>query len=389
MTYQAKLVLDSLRTVLPDTTLAYPLHIPSFEGNEWEYVKECLDTGWVSSVGRYVDKFEKLVAEFTGAKRAVAVVNGTAALHISLLLAGVKVGDEVIIPSLSFIATANAVHYCGAVPHFVDVEEATLGMSPDILEYILRNETYKKDGSLYNKQTSRRISAVVPMHTFGHCCSIERIQEICAMYGVALVEDAAESLGSYVGSLHTGNFGLLSALSFNGNKTITTGGGGVVLTNNEHLADQAKHITTTAKIPHAWEYRHDQIGFNYRLPNINAALGVAQMEMLPAFLKRKRTLANQYAQSFDNHSIVKFIGEPYGSTSNYWLNAIRLHDDEIGVRDEVLTITNQAGIMTRPIWSLLHTMPMYADAQRSDMSTSISLERTIINIPSSPSIIPQ
>lgn len=376
-------LLEALNSVRPAGKDFLALHEPCFAGNEWRYVKECLDTGWVSSVGKFVDRFEEDLAAFTGVKRAVAVVNGTAALHVCLLLAGVKAGDEVLIPALTFIATANAVCYAGAVPHLVDCDARTLGLDPAKLASYLDEAACVRDGACYNRRTGRRIAAVVPMHTFGHPVDLDALSDLCNRFCIPLIEDAAESLGSWYKGRHTGNWGLLSALSFNGNKTITTGGGGAILTNDEELGRLAKHITTTAKVPHRWEFNHDRVGFNYRLPNINAALGVAQLEQLPSFLEAKRALAARYQAALENVSGVSFFTEPAGCRSNYWLNTLLLEPACAARRDELLSATNDAGIMTRPAWTLMSRLPMFADAPRMDLSVAQDLERRIINIPSS------
>ncbi|MCM3590172.1 LegC family aminotransferase [Brevibacillus borstelensis] len=359
------------------------LHEPCFQGNEWEYVKECLDTGWVSSVGKYVDRFEQMLQEFTGVKRAVAVVNGTAALHISLKLVGVERGDEVLLPTLTFIATANAIAYCGAIPHFVDSSLETLGLDPRKLEAYLGDITEERNGQCYNKLTGRRIKAVVPMHTFGHSVDLDPLVDVCERYGLELVEDAAESLGTYYKGRHTGNAGRLSTLSFNGNKVITTGGGGAILTNDEELGKMAKHLTTTARVAHRWAFEHDQVGYNYRLPNINAALGCAQLEQLPRFLKEKRSLALKYQQEFSSIDGLHFYTEPEFSTSNYWLNTILLDSNHVEYRDVILEETNNQGIMTRPSWRLLHQLPMFSGAPKMDVSVAEQLQSSLINIPSS------
>jgi len=379
-------VITALRSVLHQDRGFIPLHEPNFNGNEWAYVKECLDTGWVSSVGKFVDRFEEDLAAYTGVRRAIAVVNGTAALHICLILAGVKSDDEVLIPSFTFIATANAVSYCGAIPHFVDNEERTLGVDPYKLRTYLEEIAEQRPDGCFNRKTGRRIKAIVPMHTFGHPVDIEPLVEVCRNYGIELIEDAAESLGSRYNSLHTGQWGRLSALSFNGNKTITTGGGGAILTNDEELGRLAKHITTTAKVPHRWEFNHDMIGYNYRMPNINAALGCAQLEQLPAFLSAKRHLAERYRQAFIGVHGIRFYSEPAGCMSNYWLNTLLLDEVYADQRDHVLEATNNAGIMTRPAWTLLHKLPMFANCPRMPLSVSKSLERRLINIPSSASL---
>ncbi|MFC8685121.1 LegC family aminotransferase [Brevibacillus porteri] len=382
-TVSAEKIVSILNEVISPEKDFVALHEPNFQGNEWAYVKECLDTGWVSSVGKYVDKFEEMLKEFTGTKRAVAVVNGTAALHICLKLVGVERDDEVMIPALSFIATANAVAYCGAIPHFVDSSEETLGLDPVKLDEYLQEIAVVRDHGCYNKQTGRRIKAVVPMHTFGHPVDLDKLVDICQRYHLELVEDAAESLGSYYKGRHTGNWGRVSALSFNGNKIMTTGGGGAIITNDESLGQLAKHLTTTAKQPHAWEFVHDQIGYNYRMPNINAALGCAQLEQLPAFLARKRALAHVYQERFSDVEGVSFITEPNFGTSNYWLNAIRLKPEWSHLRDDILRLTNEHGLMTRPVWRLLSSLPMYEQAPRMDLTVALNLESSIVNIPSS------
>jgi len=383
-TFEMEAVLAALKSVLPRGSDSIALHEPYFRGNEWKYVKECLDTGWVSSVGKFVDLFENLLAEFTGTKRAVAAVNGTAALHICLKLLGVEAEDEVLSPTLTFIATVNAIAYCGAVPHFVDCDAETLGISPSKLSAYLREITEMKKDGCVNKSTGRRIKALVVMHVFGHPVDLDPIVALCDEYKIELIEDAAESLGSYYKGRHTGNWGKMSALSFNGNKTITTGGGGAILTNDIELGKLAKHITTTAKIPHKWAFVHDMVGFNYRLPNINAALGCAQLEQLPAFLSYKRTLAGKYKNAFESVPGVRFFEEPIFAKSNYWLNTLILDESFSDRRDAVLETTNSQGIMTRPAWALMHRLPIFAGSPRMDPMTAESLERRIINIPSSP-----
>ncbi|BCJ87879.1 LegC family aminotransferase [Effusibacillus dendaii] len=376
-------VVAAIKSCLPPDRDFVGLHEPYFTGNEWNYVKECLDSGWVSSIGQYVEKFEEMLAEFTGVKRAVAVVNGTAALHVCLKLAGVEQGDEVLIPALTFIATANAVVYCGAIPHFVDSEEKTLGMDPCKLGHYLSDIAEIRGGSCFNRITGRRMKAVVPMHTFGHPVDLEPLLDVCQRFHLELVEDAAESLGSFYKGRHTGNWGRMSALSFNGNKVITTGGGGAILTNDESLGKLAKHLTTTAKVPHKWEFYHDQIGYNYRLPNLNAALGCAQLEQLPAFLEKKRALALRYREVFQNISGVRWFEEPGFARSNYWLNALLLDKDHVHERDVLLEISNVQGIMTRPAWTLMHKLPMFKDCPAMDLASAESLETRLINIPSS------
>jgi perosamine synthetase len=356
-----------------------PLHEPVFFGNEKKYLNECIDSTFVSSVGKFVDRFEFMVAEYTGAKYAVAVVNGTAALEIALRLVGVDEQSEVITQPLSFIATCNAISYCGATPVFVDVDRDTMGLSPVSLLTFLKEHTEQKQGGCYNKATGKRITAVVPMHTFGHPCRIEEVASICKQYNIALVEDAAESLGSYYKGQHTGTFGKIAAFSFNGNKTITTGGGGMLITDDEALAKRAKHITTTAKVPHPYEFVHDEVGYNYRLPNINAALGCAQMETLATVLNNKRELALQYAAFFANQPI-KFVQEMPDTHTNYWLNAVILKDKQ--ERDGFLQATNDAEVMTRPIWQLMTQLEMFKSCQKGDLSHADWLEARVVNIPS-------
>ncbi len=359
------------------------LHEPRFAGNEWAYLKECLDSTFVSSVGKFVDRFEADLATYTGAKHAVAVVNGTAALHAALQLAGVGPGDEVLIPALTFIATANAVSYCGAVPHFVDSEERTLGLDPGALRDYLKSTTEIRSGECVNRVTGRVIRSVVPMHAFGHPVDIESLLSVARDFHLVLVEDAAESLGSTVEGRHTGTFGRIGTLSFNGNKTITTGGGGALLINDTALAKRAKHLTTTAKVPHRWEYRHDEVGYNYRLPNINAALGCAQLEQLPNFLNAKRKLFCQYAAAFAGVTGTRIVREPDGCRSNYWLQVLLLDESVEQERDAVLAATNDAGFMTRPTWTLMHRLQPYRECPRMSLPVAESLGRRLINLPSS------
>lgn len=360
-----------------------PLHEPTFNEKELEYVTDCIKTGWVSSVGSYVTSFEEQLARFVGVKRAVAVVNGTAALHISLKLAGVREGDEVLMPSLTFVATANAVSYLQAIPHFIDVNLETLGVDPIKLDRYLEQITELRQGALYNKQTNRRIKALVPMHTFGHPCMMDELVALCEKYSLALVEDAAESLGSYYKGKHTGSFGEVSAISFNGNKIITTGGGGAILTDNEELADYAKHLTTTAKVPHKWEYVHDEVGYNYRMPNINAALGCAQLEKMNDFIKQKRELAECYEKWVSNLENVQLFKEPIHTQSNYWLQTLVIDESTTSI-EQMLDFLNAQGIMSRPIWTPMHKLAMYQNCQRDDLTVTEKLETSIINIPSTP-----
>ncbi|MDX8409985.1 MAG: LegC family aminotransferase [Mariprofundales bacterium] len=374
-------VVEAIRLVVGSGPVA--LHEPCFAGNEWEYVKECLDTGWVSSVGKFVDRFEADLAAFTGAKHAVAVVNGTAALHIALKLAGVQSGDEVLIPALTFVATANAVTYCGAAPHFVDSEERTLGVDTYALREYLRGATEIRNGQCVNQATGRVIRALVPMHTFGHPVDLDGLLAVAHDFNLALVEDAAESLGSYYHGRHTGTFGLMGTLSFNGNKTITTGGGGAILTNDPELARHAKHLTTTAKLPHAWEYRHDEIAYNYRMPNLNAALGCAQLEQLPKMLAAKRELFRCYQAIFAPIKGLKLMAEPTQCQSNYWLQTLLLDAEQTNKRDSILQVTNDAGFMTRPAWILMHELTPFKDCPQMDLAGARSLSQRLFNIPSS------
>lgn len=359
-----------------------PLHEPTFNEKEVEYVTDCIKTGWVSSVGAYVNRLEKDLANFVGVKRAVAVVNGTAALHIALKIAGVKAEDEVLMPSLTFIATANAVSYLGAVPHFIDVSFHTLGVDADKLKIYLEQIGTTENNQLYNRDTGRRISALVPMHTFGHAVDIEGLLKVCDMYNVTLVEDAAESLGTYYKGKHTGSFGKVSAISFNGNKIMTTGGGGAIVTDDDAIADYAKHLTTTAKIPHRWAYEHDEIGFNYRMPNLNAALGCAQLEKMPTFIQQKRDLTKHYEQWLSNLEGVHLFKEPENTRSNYWLQTILLNE-QIN-RDEVLSFLNEQGVMSRPIWTPMHHLAIYQNCPKSELNVTEQLNRRVVNIPSTP-----
>ena len=357
-----------------------PLHRPIFEGNERRYLVECIDSNFVSSVGKRVEEFEDRVADFTGANYAVAMVNGTSALHVAIKLAGVQPGDEVISQALTFIATCNAITYAGAVPVFIDVDLDTMGMSPAALKRFLKENALKKENGVFNAKTGKRISACIPMHTFGIPCRIEEILSICEEWGIALIEDAAESLGSYYGGRHTGTFGEMSALSFNGNKIITTGGGGMLLTNDSSLALQAKHISTTAKVSHPYEFDHDEVGFNYRMPNLNATLGCAQMERLSELLSAKEDLAFKWANFFDEYGI-QFAKAIPGTTSNHWLNAITLKDKS--ERNNFLKFTNRNGVMTRPIWKLISRLPMFEGCQNDGLPNSMWLEERVVNIPSS------
>jgi perosamine synthetase len=376
-------LLAGLRRVLGDRRASIALHEPEFRGNEWNYVKECIDTGWVSSVGKYVDLFERRLEEITGSPHAIAVVNGTAALHMALHVAGVRAGDEVLTPALTFVGTSNAVAHCGGTPHFVDSDPETLGMDPRALEAHLKKVAERTPGGLRNIATGRRIAAMLPMHAFGHPADLEGLLDVCGRFGVTMVEDAAESIGSTYRGRHTGTFGRVGVLSFNGNKTVTTGGGGAILTGDPALARLAKHLTTTAKRPHKWEFFHDAVAYNYRLPNINAALGCAQLERLDDFVERKRRLAESYRRAFEGVPGFAFVVEPEGCRSNYWLNAIRLESIGLEARDAVLAAANEAGYHCRPVWTLNHRLPMYRDCPRAGLPVAEALEATLINLPSS------
>ncbi|MGE4465975.1 LegC family aminotransferase [Sphaerochaeta sp.] len=357
-----------------------PLHEPRFNGNEKKYLNDCIDSTFVSSVGKYVDRLEKNFAEYTGSAHSIAAVNGTCALHTALKLVGVNYGDEVLTQPLTFIATANAVSYCGASPVFIDVDMDTLGMSPDSLSDLLHKHCSLVGDKCINRVTGKTIKACVPMHTFGHPCRIDRICEICSEWMIPVVEDAAESLGSTYKGRHTGTFGTLGVFSFNGNKIVTSGGGGLIVTDNESLAIKAKHITTTAKVPHKWEYVHDEVGFNYRMPNLNAALLCAQIEQIDGFLENKRELAKIYYEFFESNGIT-FFKEPDEAHSNYWLNTLVFPG--IKERDSFLEYTNSNGVMTRPIWRLMNKLEMYSGCVAADLKNSEYLEERVVNIPSS------
>ena len=374
-------IINALRNTLGEGN--FPLHEPRFAGNEQNYVQECIASTYVSSVGAYVDRFERELAAYTGARRAVAVVNGTAALQVALQLTGVQVNDEVIVPALTFVATANAVQYLGAVPHLADSEEATLGLDPRALRDWLKSVAEPAGDAYRNRQTGRRLRALVPMHTFGHPCDLEGLLAVAHDYRLPLVEDAAESLGSRYQSQHTGTFGLLGTLSFNGNKIITTGGGGAILTNDERLADHAKHLTTTAKLPHRWDYVHDEVGYNFRMPNLNAALGCAQLEQLPEFLASKRRLFERYQAALVEIDGVRLMQEPFGCESNYWLQTLVLSGAIADQRDGILQATNDAGLMTRPAWRLMHQLAPYQECPRAPLPVAESLAQRLINLPSS------
>ena len=390
---------ERLRSVIgnPDEGRPFGLHEPEIDELEKQYLNECLDSTFVSSVGAFIPQFEQRLAEITGAKYAIAVSNGTVGLQVALFLAGVRPGDEVIVPTLSFIATANAVSHAGAVPHFIDSELLTLGMSPDALRDRLAAMRRDADGTLRNPLTGARIAAISPMHTLGHPVRIEEICDIAAEYGIPVVEDAAESLGSFVTTRsgerkHTGTFGLTGMISFNGNKTITTGGGGVILTNDDTLGPLAKHLTTTAKLPHKWEFEHDHVAWNFRMPNLNAALGMAQLQKFDRFIEQKRRLALAYGEAFAGIEGARFSFEPEGTESNYWLCAVQLDEPSLALRDEVMQACHDQGFLVRPMWNLLHQQRMYTSAPAAgdelggSLDTAIALHASLICIPSTPKL---
>lgn len=379
----AEKIASALRKALPDKDQTYVLHEPQFVGREWQYVKQCIDTTMVSSTGDYVLRFEKMLEKYTGAKKAVAVVNGTAGLHIALKLAGVRPGDEVLVPALTFVATANAVSYCGATPHFVDSEERTLGIDPDKLEAYLFEKMKLRSSSCINQQTGMAVRAMLPMHAFGHPVRLKEIGRIARRFKITLIEDAAESIGSFYQKKHTGTFGKMGVLSFNGNKTITTGGGGAILTNDPELALQAKHLTTTAKLAHPWEYHHDAIGYNYRLTNLNAALGCAQIESLPRFLADKKRLFFIYKKIFKDFTDLEVFAQPDGCQSNYWLQTILLKKGREHHLEPILGRLHQEKILARPAWIPLHQLKPFHSCPRMNLEVVESLARRIINLPSS------
>jgi len=382
----AATILDRIQRVTQSPRVS--LHEPTFGGNELKYVTECIQTGWVSSVGEYVNRFERELAAYTGAAHAVVVSNGTSGLQVMLELVGVKCDEEVLVPALSFVATANAVRHCGAWPHFVDSDKCTLGVDVDKLEAYLHDISEHREGGCYNRRTGRRIAAIVPMHTFGHPVDMPSLMALAERYRLEVVEDAAESLGSWIGDRHTGTFGRCAMLSFNGNKIVTTGGGGAIITNDGALAKRAKHLTTTAKQPHPWAFFHDEVAYNFRMPNLNAAMGCAQLERIGQFLEAKRLLASRYADAFRDVPEVSLFLERPGTTVNYWLQTLLLAPEVASQRDEILTATNAAGQMTRPVWELLYTLPMYGACERMATPVADDLARRIVNLPSSPQLIP-
>jgi len=377
-------VLRRIRKVLPNPEKFYALHEPTFTGNELEYVGECIKTGWVSSAGKFVDRIEAQLAAYVGTRRAVAVVNGTAALQISLAASGLQAGDEVLVPTMTFVATANAVIHAGGIPHFVDTGKNNLNIDPSNVANYLEEIAIVSEGVCRNKKSGRRIFAIIPVHILGHACQVDQFALLAEKYHLVMIEDIAEGLGTVYRGQHVGKFGKLAALSFNGNKIITTGGGGAVITDDDELADKIKHLTTTAKLPHRWEYVHDRVGYNFRMPNLNAALGCAQLERMDALLAKKRILAERYTEAFEGLSEITFYREPEECKSNYWLNAVRLTDPNMAVRDEMLQVLNDQKIQSRPMWKLMHTLPMYAESPRADINYATLHEAAVINIPSSP-----
>lgn len=381
--FDPETAIRAIETVVGNARRPVALHEPQFSGREWEYVKETIDTGWVSSAGRFVEEFEKRLAEQCEMPHAVAVINGTAALHMCLLLAGVKLGNEVLMPALTFIATANAVSYCEAIPHLCDTDPASLGLDPDKLDRHLADIAEITTDGCRNRLTGRRIAAIVPMHTFGHPTDMDALADVAQRWSLALIEDVAEALGSRYKGRHVGYHGMLSALSFNGNKVVTTGGGGAILTTDSTIARAAKHLTTTAKQPHKWAFLHDEVGYNYRLPNINAALGCAQLEQLNTFLAAKRKLAARYMEVFSNVPGATIFADAGYAESNYWLVAMLLDKPDVATRDMFLEACHARGLQCRPVWRTMHRLPMYAHCPRMDLSAAEALEDRIVNLPSS------
>ena len=380
---------NSVVTAVSSVTGDLPvgLHEPIFAGNEQKYVRDCIDSTYVSSVGKYVSKFEEDLARYVGVKHAVAMVNGTSALHLGLLISGVQEGDEVLIPSLTFVATANAVKYLGATPHFVDAEVDSLGIDPNKLGLYLEKISKIESGRCVNKSTGRRISAIIPMHTFGHASKMDEIADIARRFNLVIIEDAAEGLGSKYKGSHVGNLGNLGILSFNGNKIVTTGGGGAILTNSEKLASKAKHLSTTAKVNHEWKFVHDEVAFNYRMPNLNAALGCAQLESLEEKVNLKRELQVKYKAAFAGVLGVKVFEAPDYSFSNYWLQTLILEPEYSTSMEPLLKMLNSKGLMSRPVWEPLHKLSMFLNSPRMNMDSVERLHKQIINIPSSPQLI--
>lgn len=380
-------LLSLLRKTLGEAREPLQLHEPEFNEADVELVTDCVRSGWVSSVGKYVDQFERDLEKITGARRAVAVCNGTAALHVCLKVAGVEPDDEVLVPSLTFVATANAIRYQFAIPHFVDVETATLGVDPDKLRKYLEAATEIKNNQLFNIKTGRKIKALIVMHAFGHPCRMEKLVEVAQDFKLELIEDAAESLGSYYKNKHTGTFARLAALSFNGNKIVTTGGGGAVLISDEDLGKHVKHLTTTAKLSHPWAFNHDEVGYNYRLPNLNAALGCAQLRKLGSFVEDKRKLANRYLKNSQDYSLLKFCAEPADSKSNYWLNTVLIESMTQEDQPQLFEHCHKAGYITRPAWTPLHRLKMYSSFPKMDLTNTEWLAARLVNLPSSAKLV--
>lgn len=378
-------VISAIRSVVGEGTFA--LHEPSFSVLEQKYLIDCLNSGYVSSVGAYVDKFERLIAEYTGVRHVIATVNGTSALHLALLGVGVSKQDEVLMPSLTFAATANAVIYCGAYPIFVDSSPLNFNIDLIILEEWLKTNTTLEDSHLININSGRRIKAIIPMHTFGHSCEMDLLLQIAKKYHLEVVEDAAEGLGSFYKERHVGSIGIVGVLSFNGNKIITTGGGGAILTNDDLLAKKIRHLSTTARIKHPWEVAHDQVGFNYRMPNLNAALGCAQIERLEDFRVAKRKLNDAYTMAFKNIDSIRIYCEPSNCSSNYWLQSMILSEQVLDKKELLLKETNALGISTRPLWKLMHKLKHFSNYQKTSMDGAELLEKSVINIPSSPHLL--
>lgn len=375
--------LTALESVVGRAEQQTPLHQPEFSGNEWAYVKECLDTGWVSSVGAYVDRFEQGLVEYTGVPYAIAVVNGTCALHIALVLANVKAEDEVLIPSLTFVATANAVAYCGAIPHFIDSSLENLGIDIEKLQQYLKDHTLIQNNHCVNKLTGRIIKAIVPVHIFGHPVDMYALQALCEQYHLTIIEDATESLGSYYHDKHTGHFGKMAVISFNGNKIVTTGGGGAILTDDSYLAKRAKHLTTTAKLAHAYDFYHDEVGYNYRLPNLNAALGCAQLEQLPRFVELKRNLAKKYLEAFKHVECASILEEAKYAKGNYWLNAMILKQPDRQFIEQFIQEAQKKNWGLRGLWTPLNRLPMYAQCPKMDLANTDRLYDSVVSLPSS------
>lgn len=378
-------MLGRIAGVLSPEDGPHPLHAPEIDGNAWDYVKDCLDTGWVSSAGRWVDRFENMITQATGAQYAIATVNGTAALHAVLYAAGVRPGDEVLVPSFTFVATANAIQYCGATPHFVESEAQSLGLDPAALSLYLDQTLTSRDGQFINRHTDAPVRAIVPVHCYGHPVNMEELQKIAAHYNLIVIEDAAESLGSFIGDRHTGRFGRAGILSFNGNKTITTGGGGAIITDDELFARRLRHLTTTARAGDGTELIHDAVGFNYRMPNLNAALGCAQLETLDAKLKFKRALAARYADVLADLQDVSMMTPPKWGRSNHWLNAVLFDTEE--ARNAAFTELNNHGYQCRALWTPLHHMPMYGDNPRMDLAITEDLAARGLLLPSGSGLI--